>query len=103
MQATMSGNTNILMNQENRESYVDEAAEGATAISQGDDKFVGVDKEFEASRAEESAARARSQRAGNLAVHAAGTANERKEDEAEENTVRNCMQPARNPVEQATG
>ena len=55
---------------------------------QGEDEFVGSDNEFEAARAEENAfgtacaekstTRARSQRAGNLAGHAAGTANERE-------------------------
>ena len=39
-QTTMSGNTNRLVNQEGRESYSNEATEGATAILQGDDEFV---------------------------------------------------------------
>ena len=48
----MIGKTNILVNQESREGYGNEAAEGATAISQGDDKFDGADDEFEAARVE---------------------------------------------------
>ena len=36
-QSTMSGKTNILVNQEVRDSYGDKAAEGVTAILQGDD------------------------------------------------------------------
>ena len=101
----MSGKTNRLMNQE---SYGDEAAEGATAISQCGGQFVGTDNEFEEAHteenvfdvacAEESAAWARSQRAENLAGHATGTANEREEDEEEENAAGNRKQPARNPV-----
>ena len=47
----MIGKTNIPVNQEGRESYRDEAAEGAKAILQGNDKFVGEDNEFGASRA----------------------------------------------------
>ena len=88
----MIGKTNRLVNQESRENYGDEAAEGATAILQGGDKFVGADDEFEAARAEknafdvaraeESTSRVRLQRAGNMVGHAMGTANERKEDES---------------------
>ena len=104
----MSGKTNRLLNEESRESNGDEAAEGAAAISQGGGEFIGADNEFEEARAEEnvfdaacaeeSAAWARSQRAGNLAGHATGTANEREEDEEEENAAGNRKQPARNPV-----
>ena len=43
------------MNQESREDYGDEAAEGATAISQGDDEFDRADDEFEESHAKENA------------------------------------------------
>ena len=74
-QATMNGKTDIMVNQEVRESYDNEAAEGATAIFQGDDDFVGAENEFEAACAEESAARTRSKRAGNMSGHAAGTEN----------------------------
>ena len=52
-QVMMSGKTNKLVNQEGRESYYYEAAEGATVISQGDDEVFGADDDFEASRAEE--------------------------------------------------
>ena len=41
------------MNQESRENYGDEAAEVATAISQGDNEFDGADDEYEEARAEE--------------------------------------------------
>ena len=94
---------NILLKQEGRESYGDEAVEGATAILQGDDEFVGADDEFEAACAGESATRARSQRAVNLSGHATGTANECEDDKAEENTARNRTRPLGNPVEQVTG
>ena len=104
---------NKLVNQEGRESYGDETSEGVTAILQGSNEFVGSDKEFEAERteenvfdavrAEESTERERSQRSGNLFRHATGTAKEREEDEAEGNVAGNHMQPARNPVDQATG
>ena len=87
--------------------------DGATSISQGSKKFVGADDEFEAARAEEntlnaahteeSATRERSHRAGNLAGHATGTANERNEDKAEGKTAGNRRQPERNPVEPAMG
>ena len=88
----MSGKTNKLVNQYIREIYGDEAAEGATAILQGDDEFVGADDAFETARAEEnvfdtvraeeSGVRACSQRAGKLDGHTKGTKNKRKEDEA---------------------
>ena len=51
----MSGKANRLMNQESREDYGNEAAEGATAISQGDNEFDGADDEFQEARAEENA------------------------------------------------
>ena len=51
----MSGKTNRLVNQENRESYDEKAADGVTAILQGNDKFVGEDDEFVAAYAEENA------------------------------------------------
>ena len=78
----MSGKTNRLVKYEVREIYSDEAMEVATEILQGNDVFIGADNEFEVERAEESEARARSQRAGNLSGHTTGTANERKEDES---------------------
>ena len=71
---------------------------------QDDDEFDGADNKFkEASAeenafdgacAEESAERARSHRAGNLAGYAVGTANEPKEDKEEENASGNCKKPA---------
>ena len=86
----MSGKPNKLVNQESRENYGEEAAEGTTAILQGDDEFYGADNKFEESRAEEnafnairteeSAARERLQRAGILSGHATGTENKPEED-----------------------
>ena len=43
------------MNQESRESYGDEAAEGDTSTSQGDGTFDGADDEVDAAHAEENA------------------------------------------------
>ena len=87
----MSGKGNKLISQEIRKEYGEEAAEGTTVLSQGDNKFDGVGNEFEEERAEENAvnvarteenaARARSQRAGNMAVYATVTMNEPKEEE----------------------
>ena len=101
----MSGKTKKLMNQEIREDYGDEATEGTASIFQGDDEFNGADGEFEeecaeenefdAARAEERAARERSQRAGNLDGYAMGTADDPKEDEG---AAGNREQLARNPV-----
>ena len=102
-QMTIIGKTNRLMNQEGRESYGKEAAVGNTAILQGNDDFVGAANEFEAACAEESTARERLQRAGNLTGNATGKANDYEEEKLEENVARNQMQPARNPVEQAMG
>ena len=104
----MSRKGNKLINQEIRKDYGEEAAEGTKALSQGDVKFDGADDEFEeacakenvfdAARVEESAARARSQRARNMAGYATGTANEPEEEEEEENAEGNLKQPVRNPV-----
>ena len=44
-----------MVNQESMESYGNEAAEGATAISQGEDEFDRADHKFEEARAEENA------------------------------------------------
>ena len=86
----MSEKTNKLINQEIRVDYGDEAAEGTTVLSQGDKEFERVDEEFEeacaeentfdATRAEESAVRARLQRAGNMSGYATGMANETEVD-----------------------
>ena len=87
----MSGKTKKLINQEIRKDYGHKAAEGATALLQGDEEFDGADNKFEeahaeynaydAARAEESAAREHSQRAGNMYRYTTGTANESGEDE----------------------
>ena len=53
--------------------------------------------------AKESAARARSERAGNLAGYATRIENELKEDEEEENTAGNHKKPIRNPVRGSHG
>ena len=42
-------------------------------------------------------------RSGNLDGHVTGTATERNEDKLEENTARNRMQPARDPMEKEPG
>ena len=104
----MSGETNKLISQESRKDYGEEAAEETKALAQGYDKFDGADDEFEksraeensfgAARAEESATRARSQRARNMAGYATGTANDPEEEEEEENLEGNRKQPAKNPV-----
>ena len=47
----MSSKTNKLIIQESRKDYGKEAAEGATALSRGDEEFDGADDEFEESRA----------------------------------------------------
>ena len=82
----MSGNKNWLVKQESRESYGDEAVEGATAISQGNGEFDKADDKFEEARAEDNSfnaerkgeitARTCSHRADNLAGHAKGKKNE---------------------------
>ena len=51
----MSGKKNRLVNQEIRDSHVDEYVEGATEILLGDDKFIGTDDKFEVARAEDNA------------------------------------------------
>ena len=89
-QTTMSGKTNILVNKEVRKSY-------------GDDKFIRADDKFDAACAEESTARERLQKAGNLAGRVMGAATERREDNAEDNAARARSQPARKHVEQVTG
>ena len=74
----MSGKTNILVNQEGRDIYGDKDVDGATAISQGENEFIGADDKFEAACAEESVSRACSQRSGKLDGHATATSNECK-------------------------
>ena len=86
----MSGKTNKLISQEGVKDYGEEVAEETSEILQGDDKFDGADNEFEEARAEEntfdreraeeSAARERSQRAKNMEGYATGTANGPEED-----------------------
>ena len=68
----MRGKTNILVTKECREHYGSKVEVGAEAISQNNDEFVGAVPEFDAARAEDSAARACSQRAGNLAGYEQG-------------------------------
>ena len=62
-----------MVNQEVRERYGDKARADATAISQNDNEFVKAAADFDTSRAEESAARVRLQRAGNLTKYLEGT------------------------------
>ena len=104
----MSGKTNKLISQESRKDYGKESAEEAKALSQGDNEFDRADDEFEETRpeekvfdrtrTEESAARARSQRARIMAGYLTGTANNPKEEEEEINTEGNCKQPLTNPI-----
>ena len=104
----MSGKVNKLIIQESRNDYGKEAAEVVKALSQGDEEFDGAGNKFDearakenvfdALRAEESAARARLQRAGNMAGYVTGTVKEHKDEEEEENAEWNHKQPARNPV-----
>ena len=53
--------------------------------------------------AKESAARARSERSGNLAGYATGIENDTEEHKEEENAAGNRKQPARNPVRGSHG
>ena len=81
----MSVKTNMLIIQEVKKDYVEEAAEETKETSQGNDEFDGGDKEFEEAhageiafdraRAEERTARARSQKARSMAGYKIGTAN----------------------------
>ena len=76
----MSGNTEVMLTQEGRDSYIEEVEVGATAILQNDDEFVDAAADFDASRVKESAARAHLQRPGNLTNHATGTVDERERE-----------------------
>ena len=99
----MSGKTNRLVTQEGTEIYGSEASAGATSIAQNSKDFIEAAVKFDAVRPDKSAARAKSQRAGNLTNHATETVDERKEDKTEEDEARNRSHPERNRVEQATG
>ena len=99
----MGGNTDRPVTQEGRESYIDKAAVGWTAILQNDDEFVDAAADFDEARVEEIATGAHLQRPGNLTNHATGTVAERDEVETEEGAARNRSQPARNRVDQTTG
>ena len=104
----MSGKTNKLISQEGKKDYGEEAAEDTIEISQGDDESDGADDNFkearaeenafDRARAEESAARARLQRARNMAGYATGTSNDPEEEEEEENLEGNRKQPTNNPI-----
>ena len=97
----MRGKTNILVTKECREHYGSKVEVGAEAISQNNDEFVGAVPEFDAARAEDSAARACSQRADNLTGNAMGMVDEQKEDKIEESAARKRYQPERNRVDQS--
>ena len=78
----MRGKMNKLVNKVGRESYVDGAAEDATA-KYPDNEFEAARAEenaFDAACAEQSTARAHFKRVGDLAWHTMGTSNKRKED-----------------------
>ena len=76
----MIGKTNRLVNQEVRYRYGNEATADVAAISQNDNEFVKVAAEFDTSISEESASRARLQRAGNLTKYLKGAVENREED-----------------------
>ena len=109
----MSGKGKKLISQEIRKDDGKEAAEGTKALSQGNDEFNEMEDKFEearaeentfnTARAEESAARARSQRVGDMSGYATGTPNNPKEEEEEVNAEGNIKQPARNPFEGSHG
>ena len=104
----MSAKTNKLTIQEGKKDCGEEAAEETKETLQGDDKFDGGDEELEAARAEEivfdraraeeSAARARSQKARSMAGYKTGTENDPEEEEEDKKLEWNCNQPATNPI-----
>ena len=87
----MRGKTNKLISQESRKDYGEEAAKETKAFLQGNNEFDGADEKFKearaeynafnTARAEESAMRARLQRARNMAGYATGIANDPKKEE----------------------
>ena len=93
---------------EGKEDYGEEVAEETKETLQGDDEFDRGDEEFKAARsekiafdrarAEESAVRARSQKAGSMAGYKTVTENDPKEEEEEENLEGNCKQLETNPI-----
>ena len=109
----MSGKTNKLIGQEVKKDYVEEAAEKTKEISKGGEEFDGGYNGFEEARteetvfdrahAEESAARARSQKARIVAGYKTGTENDPEEQEEEENSEGNRKQPATKPIRGSRG
>ena len=87
----MIGKGEKLIIQQSRKDYGKEAVESNKALSQGDNEFDGADDEFEEARAEQNAldtaraeqraARARSQMARNMDGYATGTVKEPEEEE----------------------
>ena len=69
----MSGKTNILVTQEVRKSYSDKAVAHATETSNNDEMFVEAAADFDAEISEESTARERLQREGNMTNNETGT------------------------------
>ena len=74
---------NILVTQERRKRYGDEAAAVTMEISQNNDHLVDTTAKFGASRTEESAAMVHLHWARGLTDNVTGTAAERKEEEKE--------------------
>ena len=87
----MSVEANNMISQDIRKEYCKEAAEETKELSQGDNEWDGADNEFDKAWAEENAfevvcaeritARARSQRARNMAGYATETAEDPEEEE----------------------
>ena len=104
----MGAKTNKLIIQEGKKDYGEEAVEENKETSQGDNKFDGGEEEFEEARAEEiafdrgraeeSAERARLQKARGMDGYNARTSNDPEEEEEEENLEVNLKQPATNPI-----
>ena len=99
----MNGNTNILVTQEGRDCYGNDAAAVATEISQNDDDFVDTTDGIDAARMEESAEMSLLQRARGLTDHVTGTADKLGSEGIEEIAVMERSQLAMNLIDQATG
>ena len=99
----MSAKTDIMVTQEDIESYSDKAVAGAKDIYQNDNELVDAAAEFDVTRAEESVAMSCSYRVGNMTRHRTGTADDCKEDKTEEIAASRRSHLARNRVDQVTG
>ena len=109
----MSAKTKKLVIQEGKKDYGEEAVEYAKETLQGDNESDGGDEEleearaeditFDKERAEESAARAHSQKARSMDRYKTGTSNDPEEEEEEENPEGNLKQPKTNPIRGSRG